>query len=260
MSETRRKSNPARKVILKERSIVRFIPNMATMMALCIGLTGIHFAMMERYETAVTAIIIAGVFDILDGRLARILGAESEFGAEFDSLSDFVSFGVVPAVIVYMWGLHQWRGWGWAFCLFFVVCSGWRLARFNTHLRNPDTKTYQGYFMGVPAPMGASIGLLPLMIGFCLGLESPLPLIIYGFTFVLAGLLMVSSFPTFSTKALTFTRRMVFPILLGGGITVMALLNAPWETLSLLGLMYLASIPYSYYIFKKRYKSKSKEA
>lgn len=245
---------------LKELTLTRLIPNMATVMALCTGLTGIHFAMMNRFEMAVGAIIIAAILDILDGRLARLLGVESDFGAELDSLSDFVSFGVVPAVVIYMWSLHQWKGWGWGFCLFFVVCSGWRLARFNTYIRNPDTKVYRGFFMGVPAPMGAYLGLLPLIIGFALDVTTPLPQFIYGISLAAAGLLMISSIATFSTKTLKLTKRLFFPFLVFLGIMFMALLNAPWDMLSLFGLGYLLSLPLSYYMFTKKHPNPKGDA
>ena len=254
VNEKKKTPKKKQKILLKELPLTRLIPNIATVMALCTGLTGIHFAMMGRFEMAVGAIIIAGILDVIDGRLARLLGVQSDFGAELDSLSDFVSFGVVPAVVTYMWVLHQWKGWGWGFCLFFVVCSGWRLARFNTYLRNPDTKVYRGYFMGVPAPMGAYVGLLPLIMGFSLNLKTPLLPILYGISLTVAGLLMISSIATFSTKTLTLSRRMLFPFLVMLGIAFMALLNAPWEVLSLCGIGYLLSLPISYLKFMRGHK------
>lgn len=233
---------------LKPLSIIRLVPNGATIVALCIGLSSIRFALMGRYEFAVLAILMAGIFDALDGRLARLLRVESDFGAELDSLSDFVSFGVAPAVVVYIVSLEQWRGIGWAFSLMFAVCMALRLARFNiqSRLDDDDSPLPAGYFMGVPAPAAAWIACLPLIVGFALELESPLPALFHS-VFILAGaILMVSRVPTFSLKTARVPRKMVGFALLLFGVFITALINALWETLALIGFAYLCTIPVSF--------------
>lgn len=237
---------------LKEFPLSRFLPNIATLMALCTGLTAIHFTMMGRYEAAVLAVLVAGILDVLDGRLARMLGAESDFGAEMDSLSDFVCFGVVPGLMLYMWTLKDWKGWGWAICLFYVVCTVWRLARFNTQIKNPDKKVFKGYFIGMPAPMGAYVALLPMMAGFAFDKFDPVFNGVYFTSLLISGLLMISVFPTISTKSYTFKRKAIVPTFLLLAIITVALLTAPWEVLSLFGLGYLASIPFTYFKFRSK--------
>ena len=153
---------------LQKLSFAHLLPNMATVIALCIGLSSIRFALLARYDYAIIAIIVAAFFDAMDGRLARLLGAASDFGAELDSLSDFISFGVAPAVVLYILTMNAWAGLGWTISLFFVVCCGLRLARFNTTLRASSIKEdpvwAKKFFIGVPAPAGAMIALFPLIL------------------------------------------------------------------------------------------------
>ncbi|MBL8677234.1 MAG: CDP-alcohol phosphatidyltransferase family protein, partial [Alphaproteobacteria bacterium] len=131
--------------------LVRIIPNAITITALCTGLTSIRFALSERWEVAISLILIAAILDALDGRVARFLRVDSAFGAELDSLSDFISFGVAPAVIIYLYSLHLWKGTGWALALFFSTCMALRLARFNTNISIPSADWEKGFSMGVPA-------------------------------------------------------------------------------------------------------------
>lgn len=222
----------------------RLIPNAITVGALCAGLSGIRFAMDERWEWAVTAIVVAAILDGLDGRMARLLNGTSKFGAELDSLSDFVSFGVAPAIIVYLWVLDAWGTFGWTICLAFAVCMALRLARFNTMLSDPNPPKWQGhFFVGVPAPAGAALALLPLMMHFQAGdgwFDFPL---VGALTMGTVAFLMVSRIPTFSAKKIHVPRRWMVPALVAVGLVFAGLINAPWATLVLLGIVYLAAIP-----------------
>jgi CDP-diacylglycerol--serine O-phosphatidyltransferase len=224
----------------------RLIPNAITVGALCAGLSGIRFAMDGRWEWAATAIVVAAILDGLDGRMARLLNGTSKFGAELDSLSDFVAFGVAPALIVYMWVLNAWGAVGWMLCLAYAVCMALRLARFNTMLSEPNPPKWQGhFFVGVPAPACAALALLPLMMHFQAGpgwFDKPF---LGAFTMVLVAFLMVSRIPTFSAKKVHIPRGWMVPALVGVGILFAGLFNAPWATLVILGLLYLAAIPVS---------------
>jgi CDP-diacylglycerol--serine O-phosphatidyltransferase len=177
-------------------SLNRMIPNILTLLALCAGMTGIRLAIVGKYEAAVTAIIVAGILDGLDGRIARLLKGTSSFGAQLDSLSDFVSFGVAPAVMLYVWTMAQLQGFGWAVVLIFAVCCGLRLARFNTQI-GADLPPYAyNFFTGAPAPAGAGLVMLPMIASFEFGgtfFRSP-----YLNTIVIAAVaaLMVSRVPT----------------------------------------------------------------
>ncbi|RKQ72725.1 CDP-diacylglycerol--serine O-phosphatidyltransferase [Oceanibaculum indicum] len=232
---------------LKGLSINRLIPNILTVLALCAGLTAIRFALNGEWQQAVIAIFAAAILDGLDGRMARLLKATSKFGAELDSLSDFISFGVAPAVVLYMWGMSGVAGFGWAVVLFFATCAALRLARFNTKLGDPELPAYAyNYFSGVPAPAGAGLALLPMILSFDLGYDTVLkhPALVIAWVFFI-GLLMVSAIPTFSGKKARIPQGLVIPMLIVVGLLVAALVNAPWRTLSGLGLLYLLCIPFS---------------
>lgn len=232
---------------LKGLSINRLIPNILTVLALCAGLTSIRFALNGEWQQAAIAIFAAAILDGLDGRMARLLKATSKFGAELDSLSDFISFGVAPAVVLYMWGMSGVAGFGWAVVLFFATCAALRLARFNTKLGDPDLPAYAyNYFSGVPAPAGAGLALLPMILSFDLGYDTVLkhPALVIAWVFFI-GLLMVSAIPTYSGKKARIPQGLVIPMLIVVGLLVAALVNAPWRTLSGLGLLYLLCIPFS---------------
>jgi len=179
----------------------RLIPNAITVGALCAGLSGIRFAIDGRFEMAVAAIMVAAVLDGLDGRMARLLNGTSKFGAELDSLSDFLSFGVAPAVIVYLWVLSAWGGLGWIVALAYAVCCALRLARFNTMLSEPNQPSWAGHFFtGVPAPAGAGLALMPLMAHFEFGAGLTDRPWLGALVLALVAFLMVSRLPTFSGK------------------------------------------------------------
>ncbi|HLI21157.1 MAG TPA: CDP-diacylglycerol--serine O-phosphatidyltransferase [Stellaceae bacterium] len=232
-------------------SFNKMIPNILTLLALCAGMTAIRFALEEHFREAVIAIIVAGVLDGIDGRIARLLKGTSEFGAELDSLSDFVSFGVAPALVMYLWTLQSFSSLGWVVALLFAVCCALRLARFNTQI-GADLPPYAyNFFTGVPAPAGAGLAIIPLLLDFefgWAGFRNP----VFG-AVVLAGTaaLMVSRVPTFSGKRFHLPREWVLPLLLIiGGLAALAT-TEPWGTLLLIGVIYLGSIPLSIRAYNK---------
>lgn len=233
---------------LNEFSISRLIPNIATVAALCTGLSAIRFALLEHYEIAAIAIIVAALLDSIDGRLARLLKATSQFGAELDSLADFINFGVAPPVVLYILTLHQLQGLGWGIVLFFSVCMGLRLARFN--VMNTDSlkqnKTASAYFVGVPAPAGAFIALLPLMLTLATKSDVFISPYITGPIVIVAGLLLISRFPTYSFKTLKIQRDYVLPTMVLAGLLVASIASIPWITASAIILAYIATLPFSY--------------
>ena len=225
-------------------SINRLIPNILTLLALCAGLTSMRFAVHDMWKEAVIATVLAAILDGLDGRVARMLQGTSKFGAELDSLSDFVSFGVAPAMVLYFWTMRGAGGFGWALVLLFSVCCALRLARFNTMIGEPDLPPYAyNFFTGVPAPAAAGIVLLPLALSIQFGggfFDRPLVVAVFllGVSFM-----MVSRIPTFSFKKVRIPHKWVLPILLVVGLVAAFLVTEPWLTLSGLGAAYLASIP-----------------
>jgi CDP-diacylglycerol--serine O-phosphatidyltransferase len=200
---------------LRPLPVRTIVPNILTVLALCAGLTSIRLALQDRWELAVVAIIVAGIFDGLDGRLARLLKATSKFGAELDSLSDIVAFGVAPGVVLYTWSLHEAGGLGWIVVLVFGVSCALRLARFNIAIEDPDRPAFMAnFFTGVPAPGGAGLALLPMMISFQ-GFESVFRLpAVCGPFLVGVALLMISRLPTYSFKRLRVRRDYVLPVLM----------------------------------------------
>jgi CDP-diacylglycerol---serine O-phosphatidyltransferase len=232
-------------------SLNRLIPNILTLLALCAGMTAIRLALADKYQSAAAAIIIAGVLDTLDGRIARLLKSTSPFGAQLDSLSDFVSFGVAPAVLLYLWTMAQLSSLGWALVLLFGVCCALRLARFNTQLGAELPPYAYNFFTGVPAPAGAGLVMIPMFVSFEFGFaffRSP-----YLNGLVLAGVaaLMVSRVPTFSFKRFRVPGEWVLPMLLVIGALAAFLTTEPWGTLLLIGALYLGSIPLSIYSYRK---------
>lgn len=211
-----------------------------------------RFAFLGRWEHAVAAIIIAAILDGLDGRMARLLNATSKFGAELDSLSDFVSFGAAPALILYLWSTNLAGGIGWVAALFYAVCCALRLARFNTMLGDPNPPPWaKHYFTGVPAPAGAGIAVLPLMLVFEFG-EGVFDRPAFGVVWlVVVGSLMISRIPTFAMKQMRIPRGMTVPALIGAALLIGALASAPWATFLAIGLLYLATIPASFVLQRR---------
>lgn len=233
-------------------SINRLIPNILTMLALCAGLTSIRFGLHEKWEAAVVAIVLAAVLDGLDGRVARLLQGTSKFGAELDSLSDFVSFGVAPAMLLYFWTMQGAGGFGWALVLLFAVCCALRLARFNTMLGQENLPPYAyNFFTGVPAPAAAGLVLLPMVASFEFGRDFfGRPTVVAVFLLGVA-FLMVSTIPTFSFKKARIPNAWVLPTLLLVGLLAAFLVTEPWLTLFVMGAVYLALIPVSVRAFRR---------
>lgn len=232
-------------------SLNRMIPNILTLLALCAGMTAIRLAVTGKYQSAAAAIIIAGVLDGIDGRIARLLKGTSPFGAQLDSLSDFVSFGVAPAVLLYAWTMVKLASIGWVLVLLFGVCCALRLARFNTQLGAELPPYAYNFFTGVPAPAGAGLVMIPMFASFEFEAEffrSP-----YLSGIVLAGVavLMVSRVPTFSFKRFRVPGEWVLPMLLAIGALAAFLTTEPWGTLLAIGALYLASIPLSVHSYRK---------
>jgi len=229
------------------------VPNVVTLLALCAGLTAIRMAFENRYTLALAAIVFAAILDAVDGRLARLLKGTSRFGAELDSLSDFVNFGVAPPLVLYFWGLHDLKSAGWIAALVFAICAGLRLARFNVMLDDPDRPAWaSNFFVGMPAPAGAITVLLPIYASF-LGLPRSSLLIFFTLLYTLGiAWLMVSRLPVFSGKRVG-TR--VPPDLVGPVIVVVVLFFAllfayPWEILTAGTLAYLAALPFGWLSYR----------
>ena len=222
------------------------IPNLITLLALCAGMTAIRLAIEGRLELAVGCIVAAAFLNGIDGRLARYLEGTSKFGAELDSLADFVNFGVVPAIVIYFWGLNDLRSLGWIVALVFAMCMVLRLARFNVMLSDPNRPAYQAnFFVGMPAPAGALAVLLPIYVDF-LGLRHTAAAAPVEAAYViLIAFLTASRIPTFSGKKLgaRISREWVLPVFVGAIALVLLLIFYPWETLTALVVVYLGSIP-----------------
>ncbi len=222
------------------------IPNMLTMLALCAGLTSVRFALDEKWEMAVIAILAAGVLDGLDGRMARLLNSSSKFGAELDSLSDFVSFGVAPGLVLFLWTLESGLGGvGWIIALVFTVSCALRLARFNSLLEQKQPAWASRYFTGIAAPAGASISLLFMVISFYTDSDFFQSAILNAAWMLFIAFMMASRVPTFSIKRIRIARRFIMPVLLLVGGLAAVLASYPWQLLSLIAIVYLATIPFS---------------
>jgi CDP-diacylglycerol---serine O-phosphatidyltransferase len=229
---------------------VRYLlPNLITLLALCSGITAIRLAIESRYELAVACVMVAVVLDAVDGRLARFLKGTSRFGAELDSLADFVNFGVAPALLLYTWSLNTLKTAGWVIALVLAICCALRLARFNVALDDPNKPVWANmFFTGAPAPAGAGLALLPLYLGF-LGFvdEGHDVALVVGPYVVLVALLMVSRIPTFSGKNFgsRIPREMVLPVLGLAAFAAIMLIAFPWEFLTVVAITYLVLIPLS---------------
>lgn len=237
------------------------LPNFFTLLSLCAGLTAIRMAIELRYEMAIALVVIAALLDGVDGRLARALKAQSKFGAELDSLADFVNFGVAPAVIVFIWGLGTLRGLGWISVLIFALAMGLRLARFNAMLDVDKPKWQGNYFTGMPAPAGAITVLLPLYLdGLGLFDVRMWPVLIACYTLLMAFLL-VSTIPTFSGKLLgeRIAREYVLPVFVAAAALVALLVTYPYETLALVSIIYLGFIPVSFSRYQQNLRQPAPE-
>jgi len=226
---------------LRQIPVRVLVPNVITLLALCAGLTGIRLAIEERYELALGAIVFAAVLDAVDGRVARMIKGTSRFGAELDSLADFVNFGVAPGLILYFWGLKPLGNIGWIAAMVFAICAALRLARFNVQIEDPNRPPWAGnFFTGIPAPAGAIAVLLPIYFYF---LQVPVPAVLtLIYTFVIAGL-MISRLPVLSGKkyGARVPRELVMPVILVAVCLIALLVSYPWYLLTAGTIVYLAS-------------------
>lgn len=234
-------------------SFNRMIPNILTMLGLCSGLTAMRFALEGRFAAAAVAVLVAAAIDGLDGRIARLLKATSRFGAEFDSLADFLCFGVAPGFVLYLWSLQTLGGFGYVPCLMFAVCMALRLARFNAALdAGPHPAYTYNFFTGVPAPAGAGVVLFPLFLGLeaqNLGWDwlvavSQFPPFVAAML-IGTALLLVSTLPVWSFKNFKVPSAYVLPLLLGVGLYAAFLVADPWLALAAGGLVYIGMLPFS---------------
>ena len=233
------------------------VPNFITLLAICAGLTAIRLSTEGRMELAVAAIVFAAVLDGLDGRVARMIKGQSKFGAELDSLADFVNFGVAPGLMLYFWQLRELNNGGWIAAMVFAISGGLRLARFNATMDDPDRPAYAAnYFTGVPAPLGAIAVLLPIYLAF-LGLPKPPAAVTAVYTFVI-GCLMVSRLPVFSGKAVRMRvpPELVLPAFVSAVFVIALLIGYPWYMLSAGTLLYLLSLPLGW----KSYRNHQRKA
>jgi len=234
------------------------LPNLITLLALCAGLTAIRLAMEEKLELALAAIVFAALLDGIDGRIARMLKGTSRFGAELDSLADFVNFGVAPALILYFWGLHELKSAGWIAALVFAICAGLRLARFNVMIDDPNKPIWAGnFFTGIPAPAGAITVLLPIYVTF---LGAPMGLVTVWFTFLYTlsiALLMVSRLPVFSGKRVgkRVPPEMVLPVFVMVVLFFALLVSYPWQVLTLGTLVYLTCLPLGWLSYREHQRN-----
>lgn len=238
----------------------QMIPNMLTMMAMAAGISSIRYSSMGMWKTAVIAILLAAVFDGLDGPVARKLGAASKFGEEMDSLSDFVSFGVAPAFLMYNFAMHYLLPFGWIICLFSAICCGLRLARFNSMIGSKNQPSYwQYFFMGIPAPGGGLIVVLPAILSFVFPqveiFKSPY---LVGGVLMFAGVMMISRLPTLSLKKVKIPVNAVLPVLALIVLWIGLLITRLWIALAVMGILYLATVPVCLAIFAKLKKDAGK--
>ncbi|MGX9115146.1 CDP-alcohol phosphatidyltransferase family protein [Mesorhizobium sp. BHbsci] len=242
---------------IREISMRMVLPNLVTVLAICAGLSGIRFGFEGRFEPAVVMVLLAAFLDGIDGRLARMLKATSKFGAQMDSLADIVNFGVAPALVLYAFLLDQAGSPGWIAALLFTIACGLRLARYNVLDEETDRPQWQTeYFVGVPAPAGAVLVMLPLYLFFLrLGVEPsrPAAFIAAGFT-VLVAFLLVSRLPVYSGKSLKVPGDKVLPIILGVVLYILLLMTYPWYTLTASVAGYLLFLPFSIRAYSKRAK------
>ena len=239
------------KLVADKKKARMILPNMLTLIGVCIGLTSIRFALDGRFEFAIIAIIFAALIDGLDGRIARLIKGTSKVGKELDSLTDMISFGVAPAFIMYFWKLNSLGRFGWLLCLIFVICVALRLARFNVN-SNQEPSWKDNFFEGVPSPAGGILVLTPLIIslsGFDF-IELNYNLIVPIF-FVATSFLLISKFPSYSFKKIVIPRRTTIFLLFGIVLFFGLLLIYTFNVITISALVYLILLPISYFHFQK---------
>lgn len=231
--------------------LVSLIPNLVTLMGLCAGLTAVRYALVDRWDIAAALIVLAAVIDGMDGLLARKLNAASPFGAELDSLSDFVCFGVAPGIVIFRFALGGMPGFGWLAVLVFILCCCLRLARFNVS-RDAPPPPGRAHFVGVPAPAGAMLGLLPLFMALAFGLPVADLHWLVAPWMAFVGLLMISRLPTLSPKGLRVARRHAPGVFVGVAVFAGLLVMRPWAVMAVSTLAYLGLIGHAAWTHRRR--------
>ena len=239
------------KIVPEKRSARVILPNMLTLIGVCIGLTSIRFALDGKYEFAIIAIIIAAVIDGLDGRIARLIKGTSKVGKELDSLTDMISFGVAPAFIMYFWKLNELGRFGWLVCLIYVICVALRLARFNVNTGG-EPSWRDNFFEGVPSPAGGILVLTPLIFSmssielFKIDYQIIVPIF-----FIVTSFLLISKFPSYSFKKIVIQRKATIFLLFGIVLFFGLLLIYPFNVISVSALIYLSMLPISFFHYQK---------
>ena len=244
---------PTKTPFVSKRSLVSLAPNMMTLLNLCLGLSAVRFAFSENWKIAAAACVAAAACDGIDGRLARLMRVTSNFGGQLDSLADAIAFGVAPALVVYLWSAQQLGDLGWVAALIFASCCVLRLARFNATSEEdlsaeatPSPARQHRFFVGLPAPAGAGLVVLPMILSFFSNMSLLHNPFLTTINLIFVGLLMISRIPTYSLKSLSFPRRRRKLALLLMLVMSACLLSAPWKTLSALGVLYVLSIPFAW--------------
>jgi CDP-diacylglycerol--serine O-phosphatidyltransferase len=255
--------------------LMKLFPNMVTLAGLCLGISSIRYALADRFEIAVTFIVIAALLDAIDGRLARALNATSKFGGELDSLCDFVNFGLAPIFLIYLWSIKSVPAFGWGAVLFFAICTAIRLARFNSDIdsslvpQQPKPEWAGKFFTGIPSPAGALMCLSPLMITFVI--ESRFPELKKNFFFVyepifvlvwsvVIAMLMASRLPTYSMKKMFIKRKFISVFLMFFSLLIILAFIEPWLVVLTMGVLYTASLPISALHYIRLNNDKSADA
>ena len=240
--------------LIEKKNPKSLLPNTLTIFGVCLGLSSIKFALDTNYPMAIIAIGFAAVLDTLDGRVARLIKGTSKVGKELDSLTDVISFGVAPGLIIYFWSLNMMGKLGWIFVLIYIVCCALRLARFNLTTIKENESWKVNFFEGVPAPAAAGLVLLPLILSLSGLVQFQNNAIISSSSILLTSVLMVSKIPTYSLKKIIIPRNLTIFLLLGIGVYVSSLIFYTFQTLFLTGVVYIILIPISYIHYK--YKNK----
>ena len=239
------------KVVTDKKTARVILPNMLTLIGVCIGLTSIRFALDGRFEFAIVAIILAAVIDGLDGRIARLIKGTSKVGKELDSLTDMISFGVAPAFIMYFWKLNTLGRFGWLVCLIYVICVALRLARFNVN-SGQEPSWRDNFFEGVPSPAGGILVLTPLIFSMTnfefitINYDIVVPIF-----FIVTSLLLISKFPSYSFKKIVIQRKTTIFLLFGIVLFFGLLLIYPFNVIAISAIIYLAMLPISFFHFQK---------
>jgi len=255
------KSTEMRRRRFRPIPVRMLVPNVITLLAICAGLTAIRLSTEGRMELAVAAIVFAAVLDGIDGRVARMIKGQSKFGAELDSLADFVNFGVAPGLILYFWQLHEIHNGGWIAAMVFAISGGLRLARFNATMDDPNKPAFAtNFFTGVPAPAGAITVLLPIYLAF-LGLPKPHPTLTALYTLLIA-FLMVSRLPVFSGKTIRMRvpPEMVLPVFVSVIFFIALLIGYPWHILSAGSVLFLLSLPAGWKSYRDQQRASAAQA